>query len=106
MRMSSRYGDSTRSLKAVRSPAVPGQPVAPLLALASTYHLSTDEAADLDAYRRSSNPTSSNEDSPEDQQPTAGLEDSTTSPSSSATDSKHDPKVHAHNTLRSHLDEP
>jgi cystathionine gamma-lyase len=55
--MSSRYGDSTRSLKAVISQAIPGQPVAPPAVLASTYHLSTDETADLDTYGRSSNPT-------------------------------------------------
>jgi cystathionine gamma-lyase len=55
--MSIRYGDSTRSLKAVRSPATPGQPVAPPAVLASIYHLSTDETADLDTYGRSSNPT-------------------------------------------------
>ena len=55
--MSSRYGDSTRSLKAVSSPAIPGQPVAAPLVLASTYHLSTDQAAALDIYGRSSNPT-------------------------------------------------
>jgi len=55
------YGDSTRSLKAVRSPAIPGRPVAPSPVLASTYHLPaeahTDEAAGLDTYGRSSNPT-------------------------------------------------
>jgi cystathionine gamma-lyase len=55
--MSSRYGDSTRSLKAVSSLAIPGQPVAPPPVLASTYHLSTDDTADLDTYGRSSNPT-------------------------------------------------
>ena len=55
--MSSRYGDSTRSVKAVRSPAIPGQPVAPPPVLASTYHLSSDDTADLDTYGRSSNPT-------------------------------------------------
>jgi cystathionine gamma-lyase len=55
--MSSRYGDSTRSLKAVSSLAIPGQPVAPPPVLASTYHLSTDDTADLDTYCRSSNPT-------------------------------------------------
>jgi cystathionine gamma-lyase len=54
--MSSRYGDSTRSLKAVSAQAVPGQPVAPPAVLASTYHLSADDA-DLDTYGRSSNPT-------------------------------------------------
>jgi cystathionine gamma-lyase len=52
-----RYGDSTRSVKAVSSRTIPGQPVAPPPVLASTYHLATDEAADLDIYGRSSNPT-------------------------------------------------
>jgi Cys/Met metabolism PLP-dependent enzyme len=51
------YGDSTRSLKAVTSRAIPGQPVAPPAVLASTYHLSTDDSDDLDTYGRSSNPT-------------------------------------------------
>ncbi|WP_068189145.1 cystathionine gamma-lyase [Mycobacterium sp. UM_CSW] len=55
--MSSSYGDSTRSVKAVSSPAVPGRPVAPPAVLASTYHLSADETSDLDAYGRSSNAT-------------------------------------------------
>jgi len=55
--VSNRYGDSTRSLKAVRSPAVPGQPVAPQPVLASTYHLAADEAEGLDTYGRGSNPT-------------------------------------------------
>ncbi len=55
--VSNRYGDSTRSLKAVRSPAVPGRPVAPQPVLASTYHLGADEAEGLDTYGRSSNPT-------------------------------------------------
>ncbi|OBI47329.1 cystathionine gamma-lyase [Mycobacterium kyorinense] len=52
-----RYGDSTRTLKAVSSPAVPGLPMAPSPVLASAYHLSTDESAPLDAYGRNSNPT-------------------------------------------------
>jgi cystathionine gamma-lyase len=51
------YGDSTRSLKAVSSRAIPGEPVAPPAVLASTYHLSTDDSDDLDTYGRSSNPT-------------------------------------------------
>ena len=55
--MSIPYGDSTRSLKAVTSRAIPGQPVAPPAVLASTYHLSTDDSDDLDTYGRSSNPT-------------------------------------------------
>ena len=52
-----RYGDSTRTVKAVTSKAVPGQPVAPGLVMASTYHLSSDETADHDTYGRGSNPT-------------------------------------------------
>lgn len=55
--MSSRYGDSTRSVTAVSSPAAPGQPVAPPAVLASTYHLSADETSDFDTYGRSSNAT-------------------------------------------------
>jgi len=54
---SERYGDSTRSVKAVSPRAIPGQPVAPAPVLASNYHLSTDETADLDTYGRRSNPT-------------------------------------------------
>jgi cystathionine gamma-lyase len=41
----------------VSSQAIPGQPVAPQPVLAATYHLSTAEAAELDTYGRSSNPT-------------------------------------------------
>jgi cystathionine gamma-lyase len=55
--MTGRYGDSTRSVRAVSSAAIPGQPVPPVPVLASTYHLSGDETADLDTYGRSSNPT-------------------------------------------------
>jgi cystathionine gamma-lyase len=55
--MSDRYGDSTRSVKAVSSPAIPGQPVTPPAVLASTYHLSSDETPGLDGYGRDSNPT-------------------------------------------------
>lgn len=55
--MSIRYGDSTRSLKAAQSAAIPGQPVAPQPVLASTYHLAADDATGLDSYGRSSNPT-------------------------------------------------
>lgn len=53
--MSGRYGDSTRSLKAVNSQAASGRPVAPQPVLAATYHLSADET--LDSYGRGSNPT-------------------------------------------------
>jgi cystathionine gamma-lyase len=52
-----RYGDSTRSVKAVSFPAIPGEPVAPVPVPASTYHLSADESPALDTYGRGSNPT-------------------------------------------------
>lgn len=55
--MTGRYGDSTRSLKAVDVQAISGHPVAPQAVLAATYHLSGDETAALDNYGRSSNPT-------------------------------------------------
>ena len=55
--MDGTYGDSTRSVKAVGSEAVPGAPVAPPPVPASTYHLSPDETEPLDSYGRSSNPT-------------------------------------------------
>ncbi|HEX2284364.1 MAG TPA: cystathionine gamma-lyase [Mycobacterium sp.] len=55
--MNGQYGDSTRSVKAVGSEAVPGSPVAPPPVPASTYHLSPDETEPLDSYGRSSNPT-------------------------------------------------
>jgi cystathionine gamma-lyase len=55
--MDGKYGDSTRSVKAVGSEPVPGNPVAPMPVPASTYHLSPDETQALDSYGRSSNPT-------------------------------------------------
>ena len=55
--MDGTYGDSTRSVKAVGSEAIPGAPVTPPPVPASTYHLSPDEAEPLDSYGRSSNPT-------------------------------------------------
>ncbi len=55
--MDGTYGDSTRSVKAVGSEAIPGAPVSPPPVPASTYHLSPDEAEPLDSYGRSSNPT-------------------------------------------------
>lgn len=55
--MTGRYGDSTRSLKAVDVQVISGQPVAPQAVLAATYHLSGDETAALDNYGRSSNAT-------------------------------------------------
>jgi cystathionine gamma-lyase len=55
--MDGKYGDSTRSVKAVGSEAVPGRPVAQPPVPASTYHLSPDETEPMDSYGRSSNPT-------------------------------------------------
>jgi cystathionine gamma-lyase len=55
--MDGRYGDSTRSVKAAGSEAIPGTPVSPPPVPASTYHLSPDETEPLDSYGRSSNPT-------------------------------------------------
>jgi cystathionine gamma-lyase len=55
--MDGQYGDSTRSVKAVASQAIPGRPVAPQPVPASTYYLSSDESEGLDSYGRSSNPT-------------------------------------------------
>jgi cystathionine gamma-lyase len=51
------YGSSTRTVKAVSSQAIPGQPVMATPVPVSAYHLSGDEGADLDTYGRSSNPT-------------------------------------------------
>jgi cystathionine gamma-lyase len=55
--MDGTYGDSTRSVKAVGSEAIPGSPVTPPPVPASAYHLSPDETESLDSYGRSSNPT-------------------------------------------------
>ncbi len=55
--MEGSYGDSTRSVKAVGTEAISGQPVAPPPVPVSAYHLSPDEAQPLDTYGRSSNPT-------------------------------------------------
>lgn len=55
--MDGRYGDSTRSVKAVGGQFVPGQPIAPVPVPASTFHLSPDESEPLDTYGRASNPT-------------------------------------------------
>jgi cystathionine gamma-lyase len=55
--MDGRFGDSTRSVKAVGSEPVPGSPVAPPPVPASTFHLSPDESESLDKYGRYSNPT-------------------------------------------------
>lgn len=55
--MEGQYGDSTRSVKAVGSESIPGNPVAQSPVPASTFHLSPDEAEPLDSYGRYSNPT-------------------------------------------------
>ncbi|HPX35121.1 MAG TPA: cystathionine gamma-lyase [Mycobacterium sp.] len=54
--MSERYGDSTRTVKAVDSEALPGRPVVAPLVSASTFHLSPAEAGESDIYGRYSNP--------------------------------------------------
>src|SRR5262249_28515575 len=56
-RTDGKYGDSTRSVKAVGSEAVSGAPVTRSPVLASTYHLSPGETEPLDSYGRTSNPT-------------------------------------------------
>jgi cystathionine gamma-lyase len=55
--MDGRYGDSTRSVKAVGSAAVPGSPVVSPPVLASTFHLPPEDSESLDKYGRYSNPT-------------------------------------------------
>lgn len=50
------YGDSTRTVKAVDSEAIPGRPVVTPMVSASTFHLSRDEGAESDIYGRYSNP--------------------------------------------------
>ena len=51
------YGDSTRAIRAVDVPAVPGGPVMPLPVPAATFHLSADEEMPADVYGRYSNPS-------------------------------------------------
>lgn len=55
--MADQYGASTRSVKAVSSQAVPGQPVASSPVSASTFHLDPDATEGLDFYGRATNPT-------------------------------------------------
>ncbi|BBY79268.1 cystathionine gamma-lyase [Mycolicibacterium pulveris] len=55
--MDAQYGDSTRSVKAVGTEAIPGTPVMPSPVPAAAYHLSPDETEPLDYYGRNSNPT-------------------------------------------------
>lgn len=55
--MDGRYGDSTRSVKAVAAEAVPGSPIAPPPIPASAYHIPPSEDDTLDSYGRYHNPT-------------------------------------------------
>lgn len=55
--MSGLYGDSTRSVKAVGSEALPGSPVAPPPVPAAAYHIPPSEDDSLDSYGRYHNPT-------------------------------------------------
>lgn len=54
--MTARYGDSTRTVKAVDTEAVAGQPVAHTPVPASAFHLSPDEGSEAHVYGRYSNP--------------------------------------------------
>jgi cystathionine gamma-lyase len=55
--MDGRYGDSTRTVKAVGLEAVPGAPVAPPPVPAAAYHIPPNEDDALDSYGRYHNPT-------------------------------------------------
>lgn len=54
--MTPRYGDSTRTVKAVDSEAIPGRPVGHVPVPASAFHLSADEGSEEHVYGRYSNP--------------------------------------------------
>ncbi len=54
--MNQRYGDSTRTVKAVDSDAVAGQPVAHYPVPVSAFHLSADEGSEAHVYGRYSHP--------------------------------------------------
>ena len=54
--MTERYGDSTRTVKAVDSEAHPGHPVAHSPVPVSAFHLSADEGSEAHVYGRYSNP--------------------------------------------------
>lgn len=55
--MSSPYGDSTRSVKAIGTEAIPGAPIAPPPVPAAAYHIPPSEDDSLDSYGRYHNPT-------------------------------------------------
>jgi cystathionine gamma-lyase len=55
--MDGRYGDSTRSVKAIGAEAVPGSPIAPPPIPAAAYHIPPSEDDALDSYGRYHNPT-------------------------------------------------
>jgi cystathionine gamma-lyase len=52
-----RFGSSTSTVQAVSSAAVPGEPVAPTIVPAATFHLAEGAPDSLDFYARASNPT-------------------------------------------------
>jgi cystathionine gamma-lyase len=54
--MTPRYGDSTRTVKAADSEAIPGGPVGHVPVPASAFHLSEDEGSEDHVYGRYSNP--------------------------------------------------
>lgn len=54
--MNERCGDSTRTVKAVDSDALAGQPVSHIPVPASAFHLSADEGSEAHVYGRYSNP--------------------------------------------------
>jgi cystathionine gamma-lyase len=54
--MTQRYGDSTRTVKAADSEAIPGQPIGHVPVPASAFHLSDDEGSEEHVYGRYSNP--------------------------------------------------
>lgn len=54
--MTARYGDSTRTVKAVDTPAVTGRPVPHTPVPVSAFHLSADEGSEEHVYGRYSNP--------------------------------------------------
>jgi len=52
-----RFGDSTRTVKAVETEAIPGHPISAVPVPASAFHLSDHEGSEAHVYGRYSNPT-------------------------------------------------